>query len=431
MSSPDHPAPSNPGRPPVGGPAVPNRRKTRWRLQIVDGFHLRFVIANVLGLGILLLGVAAVAFVPTIVSLRSADSRVAAEAAERFLVLHAWLWPCLVLLLATTALQLIYTTHKVAGPLVRFRHVFAEIRDGNFSAVVRLRQGDYLGLEAAALNEALTGLRRRDEKGRELSRQLVADVRELAAHAEGRGTDASAAVARAQALYGLLGGKPAPDAAVAAQPGAERSRGVIDLAKGFTLVELLLVAALLSVIIAIAIPGYKGALEEARVARATGDIKAVEKELWMFRLRTGSFPLTLAEIDRDTMRDPWGNPYQYLRLEGLMKNGHAGLMGSSPPDAPVGTSGQAGGGKGNGGGNGGGNSGGGNNGGGTSGGGNDGGGQADRARKDHNLHPLNSDFDLYSMGPDGKSQPALTAKVSWDDVIRASDGGFVGRASRY
>jgi hypothetical protein len=27
--------------------------------------------------------------------------------------------------------------------------------------------------------------------------------------------------------------------------------------------------------------------------------------------------------------------------------------------------------------------------------------------------------------------PPITAKASQDDVIRASDGGFIGRASRY
>jgi general secretion pathway protein G len=52
-------------------------------------------------------------------------------------------------------------------------------------------------------------------------------------------------------------------------------------------------------------------------------------------------------------------------------------------------------------------------------------------RKDHNLHPLNSEFDLYSLGPDGSSQPPLTAKPSQDDVIWARDGGFVGLAADY
>ena len=52
-------------------------------------------------------------------------------------------------------------------------------------------------------------------------------------------------------------------------------------------------------------------------------------------------------------------------------------------------------------------------------------------RKDHNLHPLNSEFDLYSVGPDGESRAPLTAKASRDDVIWARDGAFVGIARDY
>ena len=54
-----------------------------------------------------------------------------------------------------------------------------------------------------------------------------------------------------------------------------------------------------------------------------------------------------------------------------------------------------------------------------------------QTRKDKNLVPLNSDFDLYSMGPDGASQPPLAAPVSHDDIIRASDGAYVGSAEGY
>lgn len=50
---------------------------------------------------------------------------------------------------------------------------------------------------------------------------------------------------------------------------------------------------------------------------------------------------------------------------------------------------------------------------------------------DRSLHPLNSDFDLYSMGKDGNTAKPITAKISQDDIIRANDGGFVGLARRY
>ena len=51
--------------------------------------------------------------------------------------------------------------------------------------------------------------------------------------------------------------------------------------------------------------------------------------------------------------------------------------------------------------------------------------------KDKSLHPLNSDYDLYSMGKDGASTGPLTAKASRDDVVRANDGRFIGLAKDY
>jgi general secretion pathway protein G len=44
---------------------------------------------------------------------------------------------------------------------------------------------------------------------------------------------------------------------------------------------------------------------------------------------------------------------------------------------------------------------------------------------------LNSDYDLYSKGRDGRSVSPLTAKASRDDVIRASNGGFIGLGANY
>ena len=52
-------------------------------------------------------------------------------------------------------------------------------------------------------------------------------------------------------------------------------------------------------------------------------------------------------------------------------------------------------------------------------------------RKDRFLVPINTYFDLYSMGKDGKSVPPLTAQASQDDVLWANDGGFIGLASQY
>ena len=45
--------------------------------------------------------------------------------------------------------------------------------------------------------------------------------------------------------------------------------------------------------------------------------------------------------------------------------------------------------------------------------------------------PVNSDFDLYSMGADGESSAPFTAKNSHDDVVRANNGAFIGLAEDY
>jgi general secretion pathway protein G len=52
-------------------------------------------------------------------------------------------------------------------------------------------------------------------------------------------------------------------------------------------------------------------------------------------------------------------------------------------------------------------------------------------RKDRNTHPINTDFDLYSKGRDGKTNYPLTAEASQDDIIRANNGGYLGLASHY
>lgn len=141
------------------------------------------------------------------------------------------------------------------------------------------------------------------------------------------------------------------------------------------MLDVLIVLALLLTISAFVVPMLLGALDHARVARAVGDIEAIEKEIQVYESQTGTLPLTLNDINRGTLLDPWGNPYQYLNFSTVNGKG--------------------------------------------------------QMRKDKNLVPLNSTYDLYSMGKDGQSVPPLTAQASRDDIVRAADGGFVGLGSEY
>jgi general secretion pathway protein G len=142
----------------------------------------------------------------------------------------------------------------------------------------------------------------------------------------------------------------------------------------FTLIELVSVSAILGILATMALPKYAEVVERAKVAKAIGDLKAITTDL----LSADSLPPTLAAIQRATMLDPWGRPYVY--------NKFPPSKSKAPPPG---------------------------------------------ARKDRFLVPINSAFDLYSLGKDGRSVAPLTAAHSRDDVIVANDGGFIGLAKAF
>ena len=144
--------------------------------------------------------------------------------------------------------------------------------------------------------------------------------------------------------------------------------------RGITLFELMAVVTVVALLGAFAVPSFTAYVDRARVARAVGDLGSISVQLYRWQANTRRFPGSLAEAGLDGFVDPWGRPYRYLRI-----------AGSLPGDR----------------------------------------------RRDKNLVPINTDFDLYSVGKDGTTATPLTAKASFDDVVRANDGRFVGLAVKY
>ena len=143
---------------------------------------------------------------------------------------------------------------------------------------------------------------------------------------------------------------------------------------GFSLLELSITVGIVAIGLTIALSGYRNFSDRADSGDASSDLQIVSTEVERFFTLNGEYPDTLAEVGFVKL-DPWGNQYQYFNIANAVGKG--------------------------------------------------------KLRKDKNLVPINSDFDLYSMGPDGASAAPLTAAASRDDIIRASNGAFIGLASDY
>lgn len=148
---------------------------------------------------------------------------------------------------------------------------------------------------------------------------------------------------------------------------------------GFTLIEVLAVVGILSILVAIALANLGPALERARIGKAIADISTINKAIQSYRAGSGGdLPANMnAMIPRfigAVMNDPWGYPYVYNNFDYI-------------------TPGQR--------------------------------------RKDGPLVPINSEYDIYSIGPNGQTNPTILSNAGKDDIIFAQDGGFIDVAENY
>jgi general secretion pathway protein G len=158
-------------------------------------------------------------------------------------------------------------------------------------------------------------------------------------------------------------------------PGSAVKAAAKSSARGLTLVELVLVIGVIAVLLSIGGPAWQNYRNKLRIDQAKRDIIMIAAGVERHWQDARAYPDSLAEAGFGTQRDPWGNAYGYVNLGDPRARG--------------------------------------------------------LARKDHSLVPINTDFDLYSMGPDGQTAPPLTARFSRDDIVRANNGAFVGPAAEY
>ncbi len=86
--------------------------------------------------------------------------------------LYTYFWPAVSLAMILIFLHSIRTSHKIAGPLYRFKLVLEALREGEISPPIRIRKGDYLHPEAELINQVLESLRQNLESLQQAQVQL-------------------------------------------------------------------------------------------------------------------------------------------------------------------------------------------------------------------------------------------------------------------
>jgi general secretion pathway protein G len=138
--------------------------------------------------------------------------------------------------------------------------------------------------------------------------------------------------------------------------------------RGMSVIELTIAVGVVALVASVAVPSVDAYLDRGKAAHAIGDIGTISVQLYRWQSNSRKFPQTLAEAGVNGFVDPWGNPYRYVNV-----------ATAKPGDV----------------------------------------------RRDRNGTQINTDFDLYSMGPDGRTGDEDKAR---DDIVRANNGQFVGVA---
>jgi methyl-accepting chemotaxis protein len=134
----------------------------RRKQYIVDKkLQYRLVIYNVLYFLAIVLAIGFGLFFPLMLDLSNPNLSIAeqGQVADKILYLHSRMGPVLLVLLIALSFHSIFVSHKIAGPLYRFKATFQQVAEGDLSKIGKIRKGDFLVNEQAKIEEMIVALR--------------------------------------------------------------------------------------------------------------------------------------------------------------------------------------------------------------------------------------------------------------------------------
>jgi len=163
-------------------------------------------------------------------------------------------------------------------------------------------------------------------------------------------------------LFSHKSSKNTPDLASLASPALPKTLNRKSRDAGFTLIEIMVVIAIIGILATLIVPKIMGRPDEARATAAKHDVGTLVQAFKLYRLDIGRYPSTeqgvRALVEKHTSepvpqnwkaggyldsipKDPWGNPYQFANpgTRGeidVFSFGADGKAGGTGSDADIG-----------------------------------------------------------------------------------------------